>query len=246
VILLGVAVLRNDANERKALGLWLPETATASPDRTFPVRPASFVVCSSSLGLPARGSLTLSWWLRRAAVMVPRSGSCSSAIGHASSRPRFASAATARMRRMPSRGRVLRQCAISGLYVIPNRSVRGSRPSCVGRACSTGAMTRTTKSPPSLASRSGLYAAACRKRRLASAGLMDDEVRARARARELFWCDAFQDVFRRGESDRFVSHFATDLVIGWSDGKMARGRDHDRSLHGASSREAGGSRGQRA
>jgi len=61
---------------------------------------------------------------------------------------------------------------------------------------------------------------------LASAGLIDDEARVRARARERFWNDEFQNVFRRGESDRFVSHFTTDLLIGWSGGKMARGREH--------------------
>jgi RNA polymerase sigma-70 factor (ECF subfamily) len=61
---------------------------------------------------------------------------------------------------------------------------------------------------------------------LASAGLIDDAVRARARARERFWTDEFQDVFRRGESGRFVSHFTTDLLIGWSGGKLARGREY--------------------
>jgi len=61
---------------------------------------------------------------------------------------------------------------------------------------------------------------------LASAGLIDDEARVRSRARERFWNDEFQDVFRRGESGRFVSHFATDLLIGWSGGRMARGREH--------------------
>jgi RNA polymerase sigma-70 factor (ECF subfamily) len=61
---------------------------------------------------------------------------------------------------------------------------------------------------------------------LASAGLIDDEARVRARARERFWADAFQDVFRRGESSKFVSHFSTDLLMGWSSGKLARGRQH--------------------
>ena len=61
---------------------------------------------------------------------------------------------------------------------------------------------------------------------LASAALIDDDVRVRARARQRFWTDEFQDVFRRGESGRFVSHFATDLLIGWSGGRMARGREH--------------------
>jgi len=61
---------------------------------------------------------------------------------------------------------------------------------------------------------------------LASAGLIDDVARVRARVRERFWADEFQDVFRRGESRRFVSHFATDLLIGWSGGRLARGREH--------------------
>jgi len=61
---------------------------------------------------------------------------------------------------------------------------------------------------------------------LASAGLIDDDVRVRSRARERFWNAEFQDVFRRGESGRFVSHFTTDLLIGWSGGRMARGREH--------------------
>jgi RNA polymerase sigma-70 factor (ECF subfamily) len=61
---------------------------------------------------------------------------------------------------------------------------------------------------------------------LASAGLIDDEVRVRARARAQFWTDAFRDVFRRGESSRFVSHFTRDLLIGWSGGKLLRGREH--------------------
>ena len=61
---------------------------------------------------------------------------------------------------------------------------------------------------------------------LASAALIDDDVRVRARVRQRFWTDEFQDVFRRGESGRFVSHFATDLLIGWSGGRMVRGREH--------------------
>lgn len=61
---------------------------------------------------------------------------------------------------------------------------------------------------------------------LASAGFIDDETRMRARQRELFWTDAFQDVFRRGESNRFISHFSSDLLVAWSSDKMARGREH--------------------
>jgi RNA polymerase sigma factor (sigma-70 family) len=61
---------------------------------------------------------------------------------------------------------------------------------------------------------------------LASAGLIDDEARVRARARERFWSDAFADIFRRGESNEFISHFSTDLLLAWSNGKMVRGREH--------------------
>lgn len=55
---------------------------------------------------------------------------------------------------------------------------------------------------------------------------------ALGRARQRFWTDEFQDVFRRGERGRFVSHFATDLLIGWSGGRMARGREHHAALPG--------------
>jgi RNA polymerase sigma-70 factor (ECF subfamily) len=61
---------------------------------------------------------------------------------------------------------------------------------------------------------------------LASAGLIDSESRERARARERFWTEAIQDVFRRGESKNFLSHFSTDLLVVWSSGKRARGREH--------------------
>ena len=61
---------------------------------------------------------------------------------------------------------------------------------------------------------------------LASAGRIDDGGRVRSTERRVFWTGAFEDVFRRGDSDRFVSHFATDLVVGWSNGRRARGRHH--------------------
>jgi RNA polymerase sigma-70 factor (ECF subfamily) len=61
---------------------------------------------------------------------------------------------------------------------------------------------------------------------LASAGLIDDDVRARARARERFWQDAFRGIFRRGECSAFISHFSTDLLVTWSSGRTARGREH--------------------
>ena len=61
---------------------------------------------------------------------------------------------------------------------------------------------------------------------LASAGRIDDDMRIRATERRRFWTGAFEEIFRRGESNAFVSHFATDLIVGWSNGKLARGREH--------------------
>jgi RNA polymerase sigma-70 factor (ECF subfamily) len=61
---------------------------------------------------------------------------------------------------------------------------------------------------------------------LASAGLMDDDTQARARERRRFWTEAFEDIFRRGDSSGFVRHFATDLQLAWSSGRIARGREH--------------------
>jgi RNA polymerase sigma-70 factor (ECF subfamily) len=61
---------------------------------------------------------------------------------------------------------------------------------------------------------------------LASAGRIDDDTRVRSTERRRFWTGAFENVFRRGDSDEFVSHFAADLLIGWSNGKLARGREH--------------------
>jgi RNA polymerase sigma factor (sigma-70 family) len=61
---------------------------------------------------------------------------------------------------------------------------------------------------------------------LASAGRIDDDARVRSSERRRFWMGAFDDIFRRGDSHRFVSHFATDLVVGWSNGKHARGREY--------------------
>lgn len=61
---------------------------------------------------------------------------------------------------------------------------------------------------------------------LASAGLIEDETRLRLRVRERFWTDAFDDIFRHGSSVRFVSHFSADLLLAWSNGELARGREH--------------------
>jgi RNA polymerase sigma-70 factor (ECF subfamily) len=59
-----------------------------------------------------------------------------------------------------------------------------------------------------------------------SAAAIDDEARIRAAGRAQFWSDAFADIFRRGDSTRFITHFDRDLVVGWSHGKLARGREH--------------------
>ena len=61
---------------------------------------------------------------------------------------------------------------------------------------------------------------------LASAGRIDDDTRVRSTERRRFWTGAFQDIFRRGDSNAFVSHFASDLLVAWSHGKLARGREH--------------------
>ena len=61
---------------------------------------------------------------------------------------------------------------------------------------------------------------------LASAGLIDDGMRTLAREHEQFWADALQDVYRRGDSRRFISHFPADLLVKWSNGKQAQGRHH--------------------
>ena len=47
---------------------------------------------------------------------------------------------------------------------------------------------------------------------LASAGLIDDETRMKARERERFWTRTFRDVARRGESNGFMSHFSPDAA----------------------------------
>jgi RNA polymerase sigma-70 factor (ECF subfamily) len=59
---------------------------------------------------------------------------------------------------------------------------------------------------------------------LASAGLMDDAAREQARDREQLWSESVREIFRRGTSEPFVSRFVNDLTIGWSDGKVGRGR----------------------
>lgn len=61
---------------------------------------------------------------------------------------------------------------------------------------------------------------------LASAGLLDDDMRARTRERQRFWSESIHNVFRRGDSHEFISNFDTDLLVGWSNGRVARGREH--------------------
>ena len=61
---------------------------------------------------------------------------------------------------------------------------------------------------------------------LASAGLAADEARELTRQRERYWADAFEDIFRRGDSERFVRRFSPDLLVAWSHGRVIRGREH--------------------
>ena len=61
---------------------------------------------------------------------------------------------------------------------------------------------------------------------LASAGRIDDPSRARARERADRWAHAFAEIFRRGDSADFIGHFERDLLVGWSNGMRARGRQH--------------------
>ena len=61
---------------------------------------------------------------------------------------------------------------------------------------------------------------------LESAGSIHDERRAADRARERFWGEEFRAIFTRGESGRFVSHFAPELLVRWSNGRRAQGRRH--------------------
>jgi RNA polymerase sigma-70 factor (ECF subfamily) len=58
------------------------------------------------------------------------------------------------------------------------------------------------------------------------AGRLDDGSRARWRARERCWLDAFDDIVRRGASDPFVSLLDPELLVAWSSGATARGRHH--------------------
>ncbi len=61
---------------------------------------------------------------------------------------------------------------------------------------------------------------------LGSAGLLAGDARTRANERTQFWSEAVRDVFRRGDSSGFMSHFDVDCLVGWSSGKTARGRVH--------------------
>jgi RNA polymerase sigma factor (sigma-70 family) len=61
---------------------------------------------------------------------------------------------------------------------------------------------------------------------LASAALLDDDGLTRRRLRAAFWADAFRDIVRRGDGDRFITHFDDDLLVAWSNGRTLRGRGH--------------------
>ncbi len=60
----------------------------------------------------------------------------------------------------------------------------------------------------------------------ARAASIADDRRIRSREQTLFWRHAFEEIFRRGDSDRLVSHFRRDLLVAWSHGVVARGREH--------------------
>jgi RNA polymerase sigma factor (sigma-70 family) len=61
---------------------------------------------------------------------------------------------------------------------------------------------------------------------LGSAAFVDNERRRRMMERGRFWTGAFEDIFRRGDSEQFIRHFDADLLVAWSSGKAARGREH--------------------
>jgi len=61
---------------------------------------------------------------------------------------------------------------------------------------------------------------------LAKAGLLDGETRSKEEQRVRFWTEAVREVFRRWQSDAFVSNFKRDCLVGWSSGKRAVGRHH--------------------
>jgi len=60
---------------------------------------------------------------------------------------------------------------------------------------------------------------------LACAGV-DDASREKTREREHVWSEAVREIFRRGDTRPFVSRFTDDLIVGWSSGRLARGRRH--------------------
>jgi RNA polymerase sigma-70 factor (ECF subfamily) len=61
---------------------------------------------------------------------------------------------------------------------------------------------------------------------LAAAHRVDCDARHRSSDRGRFWTAAFGDIFRRGDTREFISHFERDLAVDWSNGKRARGREH--------------------
>jgi RNA polymerase sigma factor (sigma-70 family) len=61
---------------------------------------------------------------------------------------------------------------------------------------------------------------------LTSAGLIDDGARERSTMRARYWVEAFESISRRGDSAVFVSHLHRDILVGWSNGKLAHGRHH--------------------
>lgn len=61
---------------------------------------------------------------------------------------------------------------------------------------------------------------------LATAASIDDSTRIAAGEKARFWTDAFDEIYRRGDSARFITHFHRDLLVGWSKATPMRGRQH--------------------
>ncbi len=59
---------------------------------------------------------------------------------------------------------------------------------------------------------------------LATATSIDDTTRIVSGEKARFWSDAFDEIYRRGDSARFITHFQHDLLVGWSKASPLRGR----------------------
>lgn len=60
---------------------------------------------------------------------------------------------------------------------------------------------------------------------LATAAATDDAARIAAEGKRRLWTEAFDGIYRRGDSTEFITHFRPDLLVGWSTSQPLRGRD---------------------